>query len=52
MTNLADALTELGDALAKVSAAAVADGGLRGSDDADVLGALATAGRIRRAPKR
>ena len=37
MTNLADALTELGDALAKVSAAALADGGLRGSDDVDVL---------------
>ncbi|KAF2415983.1 HNH endonuclease signature motif containing protein [Microbacterium sp. B35-30] len=49
MTNLADALTELGDALAKVSAAAFADGGLRDSDDAEVLGALATAGRIRRA---
>ncbi|HEY9306407.1 MAG TPA: DUF222 domain-containing protein [Microbacterium sp.] len=48
MTNLADALTELGDALARVSAAALADGGLRGCDDADVLGALATAGRIRR----
>ncbi|MFK4807172.1 MULTISPECIES: HNH endonuclease signature motif containing protein [unclassified Microbacterium] len=48
MTNLADALTELGDALAKVSAAALADGGLRGCADTDVLGALATAGRIRR----
>jgi len=48
MTNLADALTELGDALAKVSAAAVVEGGLRGLDDAGVLGALAVAGRIRR----
>ncbi|MFK4835733.1 HNH endonuclease, partial [Microbacterium sp. ZW T2_14] len=48
MPNLADALTELGDALAKVTVAAVADGGLRGLDDAAVLGALAAAGRIRR----
>jgi hypothetical protein len=48
MTNLADALTELGDALAKVCAAALADGGLRGCDDTAVLGALAAAGRIRR----
>lgn len=49
MTNLADALSELGDALANVSAAAVAEGGLRGCRDAEVLAALATAGRIRRA---
>jgi len=48
MTSLADALSELGDALAKVSAAAVAEGGLRGCDDTDVLRALAAAGRIRR----
>ena len=48
MTSLADALAELGDALAKVSAAAVEQGGLRTCQDADVLGALAAAGRIRR----
>ncbi|MCP2635666.1 HNH endonuclease [Microbacterium sp. HD4P20] len=48
MTNLADALNELGDALAKATAAAVAGGGLRGADDTELLGALAAAGRIRR----
>lgn len=48
MTNLADALTELGDAFAKVSEAALADGRLRTADDAEVLDALATAGRILR----
>ncbi|WP_194409823.1 HNH endonuclease signature motif containing protein [Microbacterium cremeum] len=48
MTDLADALKELGDALAKVAAAAVAEGGLRLTDDVDVMGALASAGRIRR----
>ncbi|MGK3951632.1 DUF222 domain-containing protein [Microbacterium sp. I2] len=48
MTNLADALNELGDAVAKVTAAAVAEGGLRGAGDSEVLGMLAVAGRIRR----
>lgn len=48
MPNLADALEELGDALVKVTAAAVADGGLRVADDSDVLHALGVAGRIRR----
>ncbi|WP_019180409.1 HNH endonuclease signature motif containing protein [Microbacterium yannicii] len=48
MSNLADALTELGDALSAVTAAAVGEGGLRASDDTEVLRALAVAGRIRR----
>jgi hypothetical protein len=48
MTNLADALAGLGDALAEVVATAFCDDGLRASRDADVLSALAAAGRIRR----
>lgn len=48
MTSLADALDELGDALARVTAAAIAEGGLRGADDPEVLAALAAAGHIRR----
>lgn len=48
MTSLADALDELGDALARVTAAAIAEGGLRGVDDPEVLAALAAAGHIRR----
>jgi hypothetical protein len=48
MTSLADALDELGDALARVTAAAIAEGGLRGADDLEVLAALAAAGHIRR----
>ncbi|GAA5202025.1 HNH endonuclease signature motif containing protein [Microbacterium jejuense] len=46
MTDLADALAELGDALAQVTAAA--GEGLRSASDADVLEALAQAGRVRR----
>lgn len=48
MTNLADALKELGDALAKVTAAAVAEGGMRAADDTELLRTLAAAGRMRR----
>jgi hypothetical protein len=46
MTDLADALAELGDALAAVTASATE--GLRRAGDADVLDALAAAARIRR----
>jgi hypothetical protein len=48
MTNLADALKELGDALAKVASAGVGEGALRASDDTEVLRTLAAAGRMRR----
>ncbi|MFB7892432.1 hypothetical protein ACFC1I_09560 [Microbacterium sp. NPDC056044] len=48
MTNLADALAGLGDALEEVVAAAVAEGGLHRSSDGEVLAALASAGRVRR----
>jgi hypothetical protein len=49
MNNLAAALIGVGDALAAVVAAAVSDGGLRASSDAEVLSVLAVAGGIRRA---
>ena len=47
MTNLADALDALGDALADV-AAAVFDDGLRVCGDDELLAVLAAAGRLRR----
>ncbi|MBW9095309.1 DUF222 domain-containing protein [Microbacterium jejuense] len=46
MTTIADALTELGDVLARVADGVV--DGLRGAVDAEVLAALAAAGRVRR----
>ena len=48
MTNLADALAGLGDALAGVVAAAFADDGLRVCGDDELLAVLAAAGRVRR----
>ncbi|MEV4689238.1 HNH endonuclease signature motif containing protein [Microbacterium sp. LWH3-1.2] len=48
MTNLSDALTGLGDALAEVVAAAFAEGCLAAETDAGVLAALAAAGRLHR----
>ncbi len=48
MTNLADALAGLGDALAEVVAVVFADGGLGTCSDAEVLSALAAAGRLHR----
>lgn len=48
MTNLADALAGLGDALAEVTAVAFADRGFDACTDAEVLSALAAAGRVRR----
>jgi hypothetical protein len=48
MTNLADALLGLGDALAEVTATAFGDSGMAASTDAGVLSALAAAGRVQR----
>ncbi|WP_194396710.1 HNH endonuclease signature motif containing protein [Microbacterium atlanticum] len=48
MTNFAAALADLGEALAGVVAGAFADDGLRACDDAEVLSALAAAGRVQR----
>jgi hypothetical protein len=48
MSNLPSALADLGDALASVVAAAFASDGLGACDDADLLSALAAAGRIQR----
>lgn len=48
MTNLAAALADLGDELASVVKAAFADKGLGSCHDADLLSALAAAGRIQR----
>lgn len=49
MTDLADAIAALGDALAEVVATAFGADGLRGSGEAEILAALAAAGGIRRA---
>ena len=48
MTNLADALAGLGDALANVLEAAFADDGLRSCGDDELPAVLAAAGRLRR----
>lgn len=48
MTNFADALAAVGDALASLSSAALADDGLRTRDDGEVLAVLAAAGRVQR----
>lgn len=48
MTNFAEALAGIGDALAALSAAALADDGLRARDDRELLAVLAAAGRVQR----
>ncbi|WP_214467675.1 HNH endonuclease signature motif containing protein [Microbacterium flavescens] len=48
MTNFAEALAAVGDALAALSSAALADDGLRTRDDNEVLSVLAAAGRVQR----
>ncbi len=48
MTNFAEALAALGDALAGLASAALADDGLRACDDGEVLSALAVAARVQR----
>ncbi|WP_349425370.1 DUF222 domain-containing protein [Microbacterium sp. LWS13-1.2] len=48
MTNFAEALAAVGDALVALSSAALADDGMRIRDDAEVLSALAATGRVQR----
>lgn len=48
MTNFAEALAAIGDALAALSSAALADDGLRTRDDHEVLSVLAAVGRVQR----
>jgi hypothetical protein len=48
MTNFAEALAAVGDALAALSSAALADDGMRTRDDGEVLSVLAAAGRVQR----
>ena len=48
MTNLADALTGVGDVLADLVAAAFADGSLAARGEVEVLSGLAAAGRVQR----
>jgi len=48
MTNFAEALVGIGDALAALSAAALVDDGLRVRDDRELLAVLGAAGRVRR----
>ena len=48
MTNFADALAAIGDALAALSSAALADDGLRTCGDDEVVKVLAAAGRVQR----
>ncbi|WP_426322172.1 DUF222 domain-containing protein [Microbacterium sp. E-13] len=48
MTNFAEALAAIGEALAGLASAALADDGLRTRDDGEVLSALAAAARVQR----